>query len=67
MGFAIGALITGLVLWAGVPPAGWMDVSVGRHLLIFAALSLIAWIALRAFVGVRRGQVKLWDRDINDN
>jgi len=26
-----------------------------------------AWLGLRATMGVRGGQVKLWDRDINDN
>jgi hypothetical protein len=26
----------------------------------------VAWLVLRRVVGVREGQVKLWDRDIND-
>ena len=33
---------------------------------IGAALSLDAWIVLRRLVGIRQGQVKIWDRDIND-
>ena len=27
---------------------------------------LLAWLALRRTMGVRKGQVKLWDKDIND-
>ena len=27
---------------------------------------LLAWLVLRRVVGVREGQVKIWDRDIND-
>jgi hypothetical protein len=33
---------------------------------IFALFSLIACVILRQIFGVRRGQVKIWDRDIND-
>ncbi len=67
LGFAVGAVVTGLILWAGVPPAAWMGASLPRHLLVFGVLSRVAWIALRAIFGLRRGQVKVWDRDINDN
>jgi len=35
--------------------------------LIFAVCSLVAWLVLRRTMGVRAGQVKVWDRDINDN
>mgnify|MGYP006169384639 CR=1 FL=1 len=35
-------------------------------ILAFAVLSLGAWFGLRRTMGVRKGQVKLWDRDIND-
>jgi hypothetical protein len=35
--------------------------------LIFAVVSVVAWLVLRRMVGVRDGQVKVWDRDINDN
>jgi hypothetical protein len=30
-------------------------------------VSVVAWLVLRRVVGVREGQVKVWDRDINDN
>ena len=29
--------------------------------------ALVAWLVLRRTMGVRAGQVKVWDRDINDN
>lgn len=62
LGFAIGATLVGLLLWAGI-----LGGSLAVLLLVFAVASLIAWLALRKLVGVRRGQVKHWDRDINDN
>ncbi len=62
LGFAIGAGLTGALLWFGV-----LGGSLGLLLLVFGIASLIAWLALHRLVGVRRGQVKVWDRDINDN
>lgn len=61
LGFAAGAVLTGVLLGIG------LSVSLPLTLLIFALLSLVSWIALRATVGVKKGQVKLWDKDINDN
>lgn len=61
LGFALGAVLTGVLLGIGV------SVSLPLTLLIFALLSLASWIGLRATVGVKKGQVKLWDKDINDN
>jgi inner membrane protein len=60
LGFAIGAVVTGALVGLGVP-AG-----VPALILIFAVVSVIAWLVLRRVVGVREGQVKIWDRDIND-
>lgn len=62
LGFAIGAGITGVLLWFGA-----LGGSLAVLLLVFGLFSLIAWLALRSLVGVRHGQVKIWDRDINDN
>lgn len=62
LGFALGAALTGLLLWFGV-----LGGSLGLLLLVFGIASLVAWLALRRLVGVRRGQVKVWNRDINDN
>ena len=62
LGFSIGALAVTLLLLlngglvSGVPPI----------LLVFAVLSLAAWLALRRIFGTRKGQVKTFDRDIND-
>lgn len=66
LGFAIGAVVTGLLVWVRLPPAGWMGDNLFRHLLVFGVLSLIAWIVLRAIFGVRKGQVRIVHRDIND-
>ena len=62
LGFAIGAALTGLLLWAGI-----LGSSLSVLVLVFAVASLIAWLVLRKVVGVRHGQVKVWDHDINDN
>jgi membrane protein implicated in regulation of membrane protease activity len=62
LGFAIGAVLTGILVGTGLAPAG-----MAMLLLIFAVLSVLAWLALRRTMGVREGQVKVWDRDINDN
>ncbi|MDZ4312285.1 MAG: hypothetical protein U1A24_17190 [Cypionkella sp.] len=61
LGFAAGAVLTGVLLGIG------LSVSLPLLLLIFALLSLASWIGLRLTVGVKKGQVKLWDKDINDN
>jgi membrane protein implicated in regulation of membrane protease activity len=62
LGFAIGAVLTGLLVGLGV-----MGGSLPLLLLVFAVMSVLAWLALRATMGVRDGQVKMWDKDINDN
>ena len=62
LGFAIGAVVTGILLGLGVLTGG-----PALLVLTFAICSLVAWIALRRTMGVREGQVKVWDRDINDN
>lgn len=61
LGFAVGAVLTGVLVGVGFAPSGLMAL-----LLIFALLSLLGWLALRRTMGVRDGQVKVWDRDIND-
>ncbi len=62
LGFAIGAALVGVLLLIGV-----LGSNLFMLILVFALASLIAWIALRRLVGIRKGQVKIWDRDINDN
>lgn len=61
LGFAIGAAVTGVLLTIpGLAPG------LPVLLLIFAALSLIAWLVLRRVFSLPHGQVRTFDRDIND-
>ncbi|MGX9350029.1 NfeD family protein [Shimia sp. W99] len=61
LGFAIAAAIVGLMV---LGPASLL--SIPMLLLIFAALSLAAWLLLRRFFALPKGQVKTFDHDIND-
>lgn len=61
LGFALGAVVTGLLILVGLAPA-----NVAALALVWAVVSLAAWIALRRSVGVTKGQVKVWTEDIND-
>ncbi|NTT86989.1 NfeD family protein [Tabrizicola fusiformis] len=61
LGFAIGAVATGILLAIGL-----LGGSLPILLVVFAALSLLAWFALRATMGVHKHQVKIWTKDIND-
>lgn len=61
LGFAIGAAITGVLLAIpGIAP------SLPVLLLIFSTLSLVAWLVLRRMFSLPHGQVKTFDRDINE-
>ncbi len=60
LGFAIGAVVTGVLVAIGIPAGP------AALILIFAVVSVLAWLILRRVVGVREGQVKIWDQDIND-
>jgi membrane protein implicated in regulation of membrane protease activity len=60
LGFAIGAIMTGVLLGFGV-----LGSNLPLLLLVFAVLSLVAWFVLRRSVGVQ-DQVKIWHKDIND-
>jgi membrane protein implicated in regulation of membrane protease activity len=63
LGFAAGAAGVGLALLVGVPG---LSGSIPMLLLAFAVLSLIAWLLIRPLLGVREGQVKHFDHDINE-
>lgn len=67
LGFAFGAAATAVLILVGGPFAGWLTASLPLLALFFALASLGAWLVLRRVLGVRTGQVKVWDRDINDN
>lgn len=62
LGFAIGAILTGVLLGIGVLAGA----SLSTLLMVFALASLVAWAGLRYGLGTRPGQVKIWDRDINE-
>ncbi len=62
LGFAIGAVLTGILLWLGV-----LGASLPVLLLVFALASLFAWLVMRKLFGLRRGQVKIWEDDINEH
>lgn len=63
LGFAIGAAVMGLILLVG---GSVLSLSLPMTFLVFAVVSLLSWIALRQLLGVRKGQVKVWEKDIND-
>ncbi|RME16679.1 MAG: hypothetical protein D6801_05045 [Alphaproteobacteria bacterium] len=60
-GFAIGAVLVGMLLVIGVV------FTLAWALVVFAVASVISWLLLRALFGFRHGgQVKTFDHDIND-
>ncbi len=61
LGFALGALALGLLLLVQIPLGGF-----AMTILVFAVLSLIAYLLMRRVFGLKSGSVKIWDRDIND-
>lgn len=61
LGFAVGAVLTGGLVAVGIPG------NLPLALVIFAALSLIAWATTRRILGRRAGDVKIIRHDINDN
>jgi len=61
LGFAIGASGVGLILLITGATFG-----LPALLLIFAGLSLAAWLIMRRFFALPKGQVKTFNSDIND-
>ncbi|WP_417269403.1 NfeD family protein [Celeribacter sp.] len=62
LGFGVGAAIM-----AGLMGLGLFGSNIAVILLVFAALSLLSWFAMRRVFGIRKGQIKKWDIDINDD
>ena len=62
LGISAGAAMMGLLILFGISAKGF-----ALTLAIFAVLSLISALAMRRFFGLRKGQVKIWDTDINEN
>ncbi len=63
LGFAIGAGIMALVFLLG---GFGLSASLPIALVVFAILSLLAWLLLRRTFRLDKSQVKTFDRDIND-
>lgn len=61
LGFALGALGTALIV------ALWSPANVALLLALFAVLSLVAWLALRALFKRQSSGARIVTRDINEN
>jgi len=66
-GFALGAVVTGVIIGLDLPGMGWMTGSLEVSLVVFAVISVVAWLVMRRLMGVRQGQMKRIDHDINEN
>lgn len=66
-GFALGAVVTGAIIGLHLPGMGWMTGSLEVSLVVFAVISVVAWLVMRRLMGVRQGQMKRIDHDINEN
>jgi len=66
LGFAVGAVAVGLLLLIG-GAFGLSFATIAPLLLLFALASLIGWYVVRRTFGPREGQVKIWEKDVNDN
>ncbi|MGB3147854.1 MAG: hypothetical protein WBA91_08875 [Paracoccaceae bacterium] len=62
LGFALGAVLTGILIWFGV-----LGTSVSVMVLVFAVASLVAWLVLRSALGLPKDNVKIYEHDVNDN
>ncbi|MFN3955539.1 MAG: NfeD family protein [Pararhodobacter sp.] len=67
VGFAIGAVLTGAAIGLGLPGGAWMAAAPLNAVVVFAVLSVVAWLSLRYGLGLRKGQVKHIRRDINED
>ncbi|WP_299843171.1 hypothetical protein [uncultured Paracoccus sp.] len=62
LGLAIAVALMGLVLLIGLWSGG-----LPMALVVTAIFSGVIWYLLRRMAGVRKDQVRVWERDINDN
>ncbi|MEL6510958.1 MAG: hypothetical protein AAFQ32_14260 [Pseudomonadota bacterium] len=63
LGFAIGAGVVAVLLLIGGPAL--VGGTVPMAVVIFASVSLVAWLVLRKVFALKTGQVKTFDTDIN--
>ena len=61
LGFAVGAFAVSLILLTT-----GLSFGLPALLLIFAGLSLVAWLVMRRYFALPKGQVKTFKQDIND-
>ena len=61
MGIALATGAMGLLLLTGIWSAG-----LPLTLVVTALLSAVMWFLLRRWFKTSRGEVRIWDRDIND-
>jgi len=66
VGFAVGAGAVALLLLFGGPATAVITTSLPVLLVVFAVVSILAWLVLRRVVGVRKGQARSIDHDINE-
>lgn len=62
LGFGVGAVVVAVLLALGL-----VGSNVAVLAVVFACVSFAAWFAMRKIFGIRKGQVKVWDTDINDD
>lgn len=62
LGFAAGALLV-----AGLLGLGWLGGSLPALILVMTVAAVGVWLIARKLAGVRPGQTRIWDRDINEN
>jgi membrane protein implicated in regulation of membrane protease activity len=61
MGLAAAVGLMGVLLLSG-----WWTAGLPLTLVVTAILSALVWLVLRRLIGVNKGQVRIWDRDINE-
>lgn len=66
LGFAVGAGTMAALFLVGEPITGWMPEAFSALLVMFAVLSILAWVAMRRAMGVRNGQTRIYRHDINE-
>ncbi len=66
LGFAVGASALAGAFLIGDPVAGWLPEGLPALSVVFAVLSILAWIVLRMAMGVRKGQTTVFHHDINE-
>lgn len=62
LGFAVGALLVAGLLWLGLLGGSWPAL-----ILVMTIAAIAVWLIARKLAGVRAGQTRIWDHDINEN